>query len=148
MITRTRIALVALIVMSLAPLSLLSAQETKTECAEESAAGVPLLSAFHPTIYKLWHVAWPAKNTAMLASLLPDIQQFSDSLVQVQLPKDLRDRQTDWREGVATFQKLVTEYKAAAEPVDTKKLLDAAKKLHAQYERLVQITTPESGEDD
>ena len=37
----------------------------------ETTPNVPALEVFHEVIFKIWHEAWPDKNTAMLRQLLP-----------------------------------------------------------------------------
>jgi primosomal protein N'' len=118
------------------------AQQTKQTHADETVAQVPILTDFHEVIFKVWHTAWPDKNLAMLTELLPEIRHFSDSLGKVQLPGILRDKQKAWKLNTAKLQEIVSEYAGATSPVDSQKLLDAAERLHAQYEALVRMTRP------
>ena len=41
----------------------------------DAIAGVPALDSFHEVIFKIWHEAWPKKNTAMLQQLLPEVEK-------------------------------------------------------------------------
>lgn len=118
------------------------AQDAKPIHSVETEAQIPILTEFHEVIFKLWHTAWPEKNTAMLVELLPEIKHFSDSIANVQLPGILRDKEKIWKENTAKLQEIVTEYAKNTAPVDTQKLLNAAEQLHTQYEKLVRITRP------
>ncbi len=132
------------LVLSLACLPFLGgyAQDSKESPADETTAQVPVLTDFHEVIFKIWHTAWPEKNVAMLAELLPEVRNFSDSLVKVQLPGILRDKETLWNENTAKLREIVSSYEKAAAPVDSQNLLAAAEQLHAQYEKLVRVIRP------
>ena len=58
------------------------------------------------------------------------------------LPGILRDKQDAWNQGTATLQDIVAQYEAATAPLDSAKLLEAAERLHAQYELLVRTIRP------
>lgn len=128
--------------LALAPFSPVFAQHTKEAIADETAAQIPILTEFHEVIFKVWHTAWPEKDIAMLSGLLPEIRHFSDSLAKVSLPGILRDKQKVWRQNTVRLQEIVSAYAKATSPVDSQKLLDAAERLHAQYEALVRIIRP------
>ncbi len=110
--------------------------------AGELETRVGVLSDFHGVIYQIWHTAWPEKNVGMLVDLLPQVKQYSDTLSRVKLDGILRDKQDDWDEGTARLRSIVAAYGAAAAPVDSAKLLDAAERLHSQYEALVRVVRP------
>ena len=116
--------------------------QTANPHAGELETRVGVLSDFHGVIYQIWHTAWPEKNVGMLVDLLPQVKQYSDTLSRVKLDGILRDKQDAWDEGTARLKNIVAEYGAAAAPADTAKLLDAAERLHAQYESLVRIVRP------
>ena len=61
------VKLLAHTVLLLALVSPLAAQDHD----EETRATVPALQKYHTVIYPLWHTAWPAKDTAMMAKLPP-----------------------------------------------------------------------------
>ncbi len=130
------------IVLAFTLCSLTLAQQTKETHDNETVAQVPILTDFHEVIFKVWHTAWPEKDIAMLSGLLPDIKHFSDSLARVQLPGILRDKQELWKQNTTKLQEIVSVYSDAASPVDSLKLLEAAEKLHAQYEVLVRVIRP------
>lgn len=114
--------------------------------AGELEARVGVLSDFHDVIYQIWHTAWPEKNVGLLVDLLPQVKQYSDTLSRVTLTGILRDKQDAWDQGTAALQKTVSEYEAAAASRDSVKLLDAAERLHSQYEGLVRIIRPATKE--
>jgi hypothetical protein len=116
--------------------------QTTNPHAGELETRVGVLSDFHEVIYQIWHTAWPEKNLGMLVDLLPQVKQYSDTLSRVKLAGILRDKQDEWDEGTAGLKRIVAEYDAAAAPVDSAKLLDAAERLHAQYEALVRVVRP------
>ncbi len=123
------------------PLHEAPAQTTNPHAGElETRVGV--LSDFHEVIYQIWHTAWPEKNIGMLVDLLPQVKQYSDTLSRVKLDGILRDKQDVWDEGTARLRSFVAAYDAAAAPLDSAKLLDAAERLHSQYEALVRVVRP------
>ena len=120
--------------------------QTASPHAGELETRVGVLSDFHEVIYQIWHTAWPEKNIGMLVDLLPQVKQYSDTLSRVKLDGILRDKQADWDEGTARLRSIVTAYDAAAAPLDSAKLLDAAEQLHSQYEALVRVIRPATKE--
>jgi hypothetical protein len=117
-------------------------QEQKAPSATETKAAVPALTNFHTVIYQLWHVAWPQKDHERLGKLLPDIEKHSAEIAAAKLPGILREKQNAWDENVKALQEIVGEYKTAVEKQNNPQLLDAAEKLHTQYERLVRVIRP------
>ena len=118
------------------------AQESLQGHAAEAKAEVPELRAFHTVIFEIWHGAWPKKDTAQLAALLPKVEAGVQSVAGAELPGILRERKSAWDEGVKGLQAIAAEYKSGVEKKDSQKLLDAAEKLHSQYERLVRVIHP------
>ena len=108
----------------------------------ETVAEVPALDAFHEVIFKIWHEAWPKKNTALLQQLVSDVEKGIASVASAQLPGILRERKAAWDEGVKKLQSVGSEYKAAAAVKDDSKLLAAAEKLHGQFESLMRAIRP------
>ena len=117
---------------------LLSQEVAKDRFAETSAT-VPALNDFHKVIFKIWHTAWPNKDYDMLTALLPEIEQGITAVANAELPGILREKKAAWRNGVEKLQVIVKEYKVAIEAKQKQPLLDAAEKLHAQYEALVRV---------
>lgn len=108
----------------------------------ETKAEVPALVRFHTVIYKIWHTAWPDSNYAMLSAALPEIHQHMEDLTAAKLPGILRDKETAWQEALGKLKEIVAEYGSAVEAKDNPRLLDAAEKLHSQYETLVRVVRP------
>jgi len=108
----------------------------------ETTTDVPALHSFHTVIYTLWHTAWPDKDTAMLASLLPEIEKGASEVARAELPGILRDKKPSWDQGVATLQEIVAEYATAVREKKGEELFDAAERLHAQFERLIRTIRP------
>jgi hypothetical protein len=103
---------------------------------------VPALDSFHEVIFKIWHEAWPKKDTAMLRQLLPDVQKGISNVASAQLPGILREKKDAWSEGVEKLQAAGSEYAAAAEAKDDPRLLTAAENLHSRFEGLMRAIRP------
>lgn len=117
----------------------LLSQEGTRDRASETSATVPALNEFHKVIFKIWHTAWPNKDYAMLTTLLPEINKGVAAVANAELPGILREKKAAWRNGVEKLQAIVKEYEAAIETKQEHLLLDAAEKLHAQFEALVRV---------
>jgi hypothetical protein len=116
----------------------LRAQET----SKETVPNVPALTEFHKVIYKIWHTAWSNKDYDMLTALLPEVEKGTAAIANANLPGILRDKKAAWEKGVGELRSIVKEYREAAENRQKQQLLDAAEKLHAQYEALVRVIRP------
>ncbi len=110
--------------------------------AQETESAVPELAAFHDVIYPNWQTAYPAKDIAMLKSLVPQVNELAEKVYAAKLPGILRDKQAKYDAGLAEFRKSVEAYNAAAKGTDDKAMLDAAEVLHAKYEMLVRVIRP------
>jgi hypothetical protein len=118
-------------------------QEEKEQTANaEVKAEVPALTEFHSVIYKIWHTAWPNKDYAMLQELLPDVEKLAGNVAKAELPGILRDKKTVWDENIKKLQEIVVEYKTATEAKNNENLMQAAERLHSQYEKLVRTIRP------
>jgi hypothetical protein len=100
------------------------------------------LDAFHEVIFRIWHEAWPKKDTALLQKLVPDVEQGIASVAAAPLPGILRDKKDAWGEGVRKLQSAGADYKAAAVAKDDPKLLAAAEVLHSRFEGLMRAIRP------
>lgn len=100
------------------------------------------LTEFHDVIYQIWHTAWPEKNVKLLKDLLPEVEKGFEKVKAAKLSPILRDKQTKWDEGLKKFSLSVEAYKNAAGKENTQAFLDAAEKMHADYEGLVRIIRP------
>jgi hypothetical protein len=112
------------------------------DLAAETKSEVPALTEFHEVIYRIWHEAWPAKDTALLAKLRPDVDKGVAAIAAAPLPGILRDRAATWKAEVARLQALATEYGNSVAAKDDVKLLAAAEKLHGQFEALIRVVRP------
>ncbi len=119
-----------------------SAQQTQPDTASETRARVPALEAFHEVIFKVWHDAWPKKDTALLRTLLPRIEAGAREIAGASLPGILRDRKNAWDENIRGLDSAVTDYRRAVEQRAYQPLLSAAENLHSRYERLVRTIRP------
>jgi hypothetical protein len=109
---------------------------------DDTKGEVAALTEFHGVIFTIWHTAWPTRDVAMLRKLLPEVERRADTLRQARLPGILRDRQKAWDARVSQLLAAVREYGSASAGGDTARILDAAEKLHKDYEALVRVTRP------
>ena len=116
--------------------------------ASEINSSVPELFDFHEVIYPIWHTAYPEKNYSMLKELLPDVNSGAEKIYSAVLPGILRDKQTEWSEGVSKFRSSVENYDKAMQGTNESEMLKAAEELHSDYEMLVRIIKPVTKEVD
>lgn len=109
---------------------------------------VPELFSFHEVIYPIWHTAFPNKDIQMLKSFVDEVNDGAEKIFNVELPGILRDKEGKWKQGVEKFHASVDFYNKAANGNDDKAMLDAAEKLHSDFEMLVRIIKPMSKEID
>ncbi len=103
---------------------------------------VPELFDFHEVIYQIWHEAYPSKDIEKLKSLVPDIKTHISKINEAKLPGIVQDKAEKWKEGLKKLNTSAEEYYKAAEGNDSQALLDAAEKLHADFEMMVRIIKP------
>jgi len=103
----------------------LLAQDPAKDRTAETSATVPALRKFHTVIFKIWHTAWPNKDSDMLAALFPEVEKGVAEVTQAELPGILRDKQMAWKKGVEKLQEIAKEYKVAIEAKQNQPLLDA-----------------------
>jgi len=108
----------------------------------EVNSDVKELKEFHDVIYQIWHTAWPEKNIQLLKDLLPEVEKGFNKVKEAKLSGILRDKQGKWEEGLKKFGLSVDAYKNAAGKENAQAFLDAAEKMHADYEGLVRIVKP------
>ncbi len=100
------------------------------------------LTDYHDVIYQIWHTGWPQKDVKFLVSLTPEVEKGFNKINNVELSGILRDKKSKWDEGLKKFKITVEMYKGAAAKKDSVRILDAAEKLHSQYEALVRVVKP------
>ncbi|MFA7289811.1 MAG: hypothetical protein WC055_13120 [Melioribacteraceae bacterium] len=132
-----------MIIISVFTLSLF-AQDKSHEVVSE----VKELTDFHEVIYQIWHTGWADKDIKLLSSIAPELEKNGESVVNAKLPGILRDKKAKWDENVKNLIGCINEYKAAVTKKDSAGLLNAAEKLHTQYEILVRIVKPKLKEID
>jgi NADH dehydrogenase/NADH:ubiquinone oxidoreductase subunit G len=109
---------------------------------EDTVTRVQALDDFHEVIYRIWHEAWPKKDTAMLRQLLPDVEKGISKVASAPLPGILREKKAVWEEGVKKLENAGAEYKAAVAAKDDTRLLAAAETLHSRFEALMRSIRP------
>lgn len=139
---RRCISIVIAALLGLAVLNPALAEEPARHAADETKSEVPALQDFHEVIYRIWHDAWPSKDTALLAQLLPEVESGSAAVAAAELPGILRDKKPAWEAEVKGLLASVGEYRAAVKAEDDAQLLAAAEALHARYEKLVRTIRP------
>ena len=112
--------------------------ETETDLKAE----VPALKQMHSVIFPLWHQAWPERDVETMKRFLPDVQKHLETLKAAVLPGILRDKKTQWDQGVAALEAAAKAYQAAAAADQAQGLVDAVEELHARFEALVRIVRP------
>ncbi|MCX7834377.1 MAG: hypothetical protein N2490_09235 [Ignavibacteria bacterium] len=103
---------------------------------------VPELFDFHEVIYQIWHEAYPAKDVEKLKSFVPEIKAHIEKINNAKLPGIVKDKEAKWKEGLQKLNNTAEEYYKATEISDPQVLLDAAEKLHADFEMMVRIIKP------
>ncbi len=133
------VLLLKLAILLLAPASLLS--QVKIDSTEITAS-VPVLSDFHEVIFPMWHNAYPAKDINALKGFIPQIKASVAAINIAELPGILKDKEAEWKKQLNELNAAAGDYYAAAERNDDKALLDAAEKLHYNYEMMNRVIRP------
>lgn len=131
-----------LILLSLTSVSF--AQE-KIDSAEITSE-VPELFNFHEVIYPMWHNAYPAKDYEALKGFVPQIKASVKAINNAKLPGILREREGDWKTRLNELNAVAETYYAAAEKNNQEALLEAAEKLHREFEMMMRVIRPAIGE--
>ncbi|MCI0473770.1 MAG: hypothetical protein L0Y76_09325, partial [Ignavibacteria bacterium] len=103
----------------------------------EITSSVPELFEFHDVIYVIWHEAYPAKDIAALKSMVDKIKPYMEKINAASLPGILQDKKGKWDEGLKVLNASAENYYNAAAGNDDQMMLDAAEKLHADFEMMV-----------
>ncbi|MFA7227858.1 MAG: hypothetical protein WC061_02390 [Melioribacteraceae bacterium] len=128
-----------ILILILALITPIAAQQEKNHDVKSE---VKELTEFHDVIYQIWHTAWPEKDIKLLKSFADQVGQGYSKIAKAELPGILRDKKVKWEEGVKKFGVCVESYKNASVKNDSAALLNAAEKLHSQYESLVRVIKP------
>jgi hypothetical protein len=108
----------------------------------ETTASIPALNNFHKVIAPIWHKYYPKKNYDTLKLLIPQIDTLAADIYKAELPGILMDKKKAWGDALINLKTVIASYKEAAEKNENDKLLEAAEKLHGQYEKMVRIVRP------
>jgi hypothetical protein len=108
----------------------------------ETTAEVPALNKFHTVIYQIWHKFYPNKDYEGLKKAVPEIEKLAEDIYKSELPGILRDKKKAWEDAIVLLKECIAEYKSTAEKNENEKLLEAAEKLHMQYEKMVRTIRP------
>ena len=122
------------------------AQEKANPSEAEMRPESPELTKFHGVVHKIWHTAWPAKDTVMLKGLAPEIDRRGEEVCTAELPGILREKKSDWIKSTERLRLILAQYKNAVSDGSGKELLLAAEKVHSQYEAMVRLIHPQLGE--
>jgi hypothetical protein len=114
----------------------------------EITSSVPELSAFHDVIYVIWHEAYPNKDIAALKSMVEKIKPYMEKINNAKLPGIAQDKDSKWKEGLKVLNASAENYYKTAEGSDDQAMLDAAEKLHADFEMMVRVLRPVNKEVD
>lgn len=97
------------------------------------------LDAFHKEMYKLYHYFAPNYELEEIRSTVLAMQEKLVPLKQVQLPKRLADRQTDFEKAVEELEAAVNELAETAKVDDKNAILEAVEKAHTAYQKTESI---------
>lgn len=122
--------------------SMASAQNKNKDYQHETNTDIKELADFHEVIYPIWHVAYPAKDCKALREYVSDVNAKAKKIYSVKLPGIFRERVAKWKDGVKEFKAAVVAYNKAAKGSNDEVLLNAAEKLHGNYEKLIRIVYP------
>ncbi len=114
----------------------------------EITSSVPELFKFHDVIYVIWHEAYPSKDISALKGMVEKIQADMEKINNAPLPGILKDKEAKWKDGLKVLNASAENYYSAAKGTDDQVMLDAAEKLHADYEFMVRVLRPVSKEVD
>jgi hypothetical protein len=118
------------------------AQEKVNPSEREMRPEIPELTKFHEVVYKIWHTAWPGKDTVMLRDLAPEVDQNGGEVCSAELPGILREKKSEWTESTERLKLILAQYKNAVLNGNGKELLLAAEQVHSQYESMVRLIRP------
>jgi hypothetical protein len=110
--------------------------------SSEIKSTVPELVKFHDVIYLIWHEAYPAKDIKALKGFVTDIKTDMAKINEAKLPGILRDKEEKWKNGLSELNKTADNYYKAADGDNEQAMLDAAEKLHSNFEMMIRIIKP------
>ncbi len=137
-----KISLGLFMALSFAPSGNIVAQEKVNPSDSEMRPEIPELTRFHEVVYKIWHTAWPGKDTVLLKDLAPEVDRRGGEVCSAELPGILREKKSDWTESTERLKLILAQYKNAVLDGSGKELLLAAEQVHSQYESMVRLIRP------
>jgi hypothetical protein len=108
----------------------------------EITSSVPALTDFHEVIFEIWHTAYPEKDINALKGFVPQIKESMEELNKAVLPGILKDKEADWNKQLKDLNEAAENYYRASEGKDDEILLDAAEKIHYQFEMMNRVIRP------
>jgi hypothetical protein len=90
----------------------------------------------------MWHNAYPAKDIAALKGFIPQIKLSMAAINKAVLPGILKEKEADWKNQLKELNQSAESYYSAAEKSDNEALLNAAEKLHSNYEMMNRVIRP------
>ena len=115
--------------------------QTKIDSTEITSS-VPALSDFHRIIYPMWHTAYPEKDFGALRGFVPEIKIKMETINKAVLPGILKDKEEKWKNQLNELNAAADNYYKAAEGKNDEALLEAAEKLHFNYEMMNRVVRP------
>lgn len=126
----------------------INAKAQHTIDSTEITSSVPELFEFHDVIYVIWHEAYPSKDITALKGMVEKIKPYMEKINSAKLPGIMQDKKDKWQEGLKVLNASAENYYKTAEGEDNQAMLDAAEKLHADFEMMVRILRPVNKEVD
>jgi hypothetical protein len=118
-----------------------SFSQTKIDSSEITSS-VPELFEFHDIIYEIWHNAYPAKDIKALKAFVPQIKEGMKKINNAKLPGILREKEDKWKNQLKEFSNSAENYYKAAEGNNDNAMLEAAEKLHFNFEMTMRVLRP------
>lgn len=140
--TRTMLLTLLSMVWIVSPAGAGEEAKTAEISQEELVAAVPALDELHEVVYRLWHDAYPTKDTGLIKELLPQADALTANLDAAKLPGILRDKQEAWDKERAKLLAALEGLHAAAEADDEEGMLKQTEAFHMAFERLMRTIRP------
>lgn len=97
---------------------------------------------FHDVIADIWHNAFPEKDFTKMKGYVGAVKEHMQKINDAKLPGIVKEKETKWKEGLVKFNASADEYYNAMESGNEQTMLDAAEKLHAEFEFMVRVLKP------
>jgi hypothetical protein len=111
---------------------------------DETNALVPALDHFHKIIVSIFHDYIPKKDYDSMKNAVPQIESDVEAILNAKLPEILLEKQEKWNIAKDTLKKITADYIDAAMYSDEEKLLESAKRIHIQYEKMMRLVKPKA----